>query len=58
MLKCFEKDGEDYLFLSFFAVGDYSRALICHVVKGGGRALPTSILEEYFHFSRFKGLIF
>jgi hypothetical protein len=43
MLQCFEKDGEDYLFLSFFAVGDIVRALICHVVKGGGRAQPTSI---------------
>ena len=27
-------DGESYLFLSFFAVGDSNYALFCHAVKG------------------------
>jgi hypothetical protein len=36
MLQCCEPDGEAYLFLSFFAVGDTFRALFCYAVKGGG----------------------
>ena len=34
-------DGESYLFLSFFAVGDSNYALFCHAVKGDGNSEST-----------------
>jgi hypothetical protein len=36
MLQCCEDGAEDYLFLSFFAVGINPAALFWHAVKGGG----------------------
>src|SRR5690554_7932484 len=64
MLKCCDSDGEIYLFLSFFAVGNFVRALFFHAVKGGVSqqkcifAIFKVLIERFSYAQSFHSLLY